>query len=141
MTSFFSPSYWLTLSPPQVNGTIGHLVFGFFVLCFVVGIVSRIVASNRTEDKYIEKIGQRIGTLFVTMGLLGVLLFFFSFERVSLFGARFWYPVWLIATGVWAFYIVRFIRRDVPAMRLRDMERKAISKYLPTGRKRKKRRR
>jgi hypothetical protein len=141
MSSFFSPSYWFTLSPPQVNGTLGHLVFGFFVLCFVAGIVSRIVASNRIEDQYIEQIGGRIGTLLITMGLLGVLLFFFSFERVTLFGARFWYLIWILTTALWVFFIVRFIKRDIPSMRQRDIERKAISKYLPTGSKRKKKRR
>ena len=135
------PSYWLTLDPPQVMGLIGNVVFGLFVLCFVLGIVSRIVASNKKHDKYIEELGGRVGTFFVTMGLLGIMLFFLSFERVQFFGARFWYPVWLIIGLGWAFFIARFAKRDIPAMRLRDLNRKAVSKYLPRRRNKKKKRR
>ena len=139
--TIIQPSYWLTIDPPQVNGFLGNLVFGAFILCFVIGIVSRIVASNRSQDRYIEQLGQRVGTLFVTMGLLGILLFFFSFERVQLFGARFWYPVWLVGVLVWVYYILRFAKRDIPAMRQRDLNRKSVSKYLPQRKSKKKKRR
>ncbi len=128
------------MSPPQVGGTLGQVVFGIFLIMFVMGIVSRIVASNRGEDKYIQAIGRRLGSMFITMGLLGVLLFFFGFERIEFFGGRFWYPVWFVGLLVWVFFILRFVRLDVPAMRQHDLFRKARSKYMPKKNRRRKRR-
>lgn len=139
--TLIQPSYWLTIQPPQVVGGLGSFVFGFFVLCFVVGIVSRIVASNRSQDRYIEELGKRVGALFVTMGLIGILLFFFSFERIQFFGGRFWYPLWLIGTIVWAYFIFRFAKNDIPKMRNRDMRRRAVNKYMPARKKKKKKKR
>lgn len=141
MSQFFNPLYWLTMSPPQVEGVLGRVVFGVFLLLFVVGIVARVVASNRTEDPYIQQIGRRAGSLLVTMGILGVLLFFFSFEHIQFFGARFWYPVWVIAFLIWAFFVVRFIKRDIPQMRAHDILRKEQARYLPRRNQKKRRRR
>jgi hypothetical protein len=132
--SFFSISYWFTTQPPEVGGYLGQFLFVVFFASFVLGIVGRIATDRRRDDRYVRKIGNRISSLLVTMGSFGLLLYFFGFEDVYFFGARFWYPVWSIATVVWAYYIVRYIKKDVPEMRARESSRKAKNKYIP-GRK------
>lgn len=131
MSAFLQPTYWLTLQPPEVGGFLGSVVFGVFVALFVLGIIGRIVVAPRGDERYKKEIGNRIATLLITMGLLGVILFFFSFEEIQLFGARFWYPVWVMAILVWMFFLVRFVKRDVPAKRAREEALKTQGKYLP----------
>lgn len=131
MSSFFQPTYWLTLQPPEVGGLAGNVLFGVFVAFLVLGIIGRIVVDRRGDDRYKKEVGSRISSLLVTMGILGVILYFFSFEEVQLFGARFWYPLWIIATLVWVFFLVRFVKRDVPAKRAREESLRAQAKYLP----------
>jgi O-antigen ligase len=122
------------MQPPEVNGALGTIVFIIFLLIFVLGIVGRIVTDRRGGDRLAKKMGGKISTLFVTMGLAGIILFFFSFESVQLFGARFWYPLWVIATLVWAFFVLRFIKHDVPLMRKMALQHQTRDQYLP-GRK------
>ena len=129
--SFFSPFYWLTTEPPEVGGTLGTIVFIVFLACLVLGIVSRISADRRREDRYVREIGRRVSFFLTSMGVWGVVLFFFSFENIYLFGARFWYPVWGIVFLVWSYRIVKYVREEVPEMRELDQERKARNKYLP----------
>lgn len=131
MFSLFQPTYWLTLQPPEVSGLIGNIAFGVFVAFFLFGIIGRIVVDRRGDDRYKKEIGNRISNLLITMGILGVILYFFSFEEVQLFGARFWYPLWIIVTLVWVFFLVRFVHRDVPAKRAREESLRAQGKYLP----------
>lgn len=119
------------MAPPEVGGLLGNIVFGVFLACFVLGLIGRIVVDRRGDDRYKKEIGSRISSLFITMGLLGVILFFFSFEHIQLFGARFWYPIWVIAILVWTFFIVRFVKREVPKKRAREMALREQSKYLP----------
>ena len=88
MSSFFQPSYWLTMQPPEVGGLLGNIVFGVFIGLLVLGIIGRIVVDRRDDDRYKREIGGRISTLLITMGILGVILYFFSFEQIQLFGAR-----------------------------------------------------
>lgn len=131
MSSFFQPTYWFTLQPPEIGGILGYIVFGVFVAFLILGIVGRIVSDQKGNDRYKKEIGSRISSLFITMGVLGIILFFFSFEEIQLFGARFWYPVWAIATAVWIFFLVRFVKQEIPAKRLREESLKAKAKYLP----------
>lgn len=136
MSSFFQPTYWLTLQPPEVDGLAGNVLFGVFVAFLVLGIIGRIVVERRGDDQYKKEIGNRISSLLITMGIIGVILYFFSFEEVQLFGARFWYLLWIIAVLVWGFFLVRFVRRDIPAKREREETLKAQAKYLPHRRRR-----
>lgn len=131
MSSLFQPSYWLTLQPPEIGGLLGNVVFGVFIAFLVLGIIGRIVVDRKGADRYKKEIGNRISSLLITMGILGVILYFFSFEEIQLFGARFWYPLWIIATLVWMFFLVRFVKRDVPAKRAREESLRAKWKYLP----------
>ena len=110
---------------------MGSIVLGMFVVFLVLGIIGRMVVDRRGEDRYKLEIGSRISTLFVTMGIFGVILFFFSFEQIQLFGGRFWYPIWIVATIVWAFFLVRYMKRDVPAKRAREESLREQGKYLP----------
>ncbi len=136
--NLFRPSYWLTFEPPALGGLSANLLFAFFALVFVLGIVVRIVSHHRTEDRYLQIAGQRISQLLVTMGLIGVGLFFFGFEDIYLFGAKFWYPIWVIAVIVWGYYIVRFIQKEIPKMREKELARKHVNKYMPPRRKKRK---
>lgn len=133
--NFFDPSAWFTLAPAQVGGVSGNIIFAVFLLLFVLGIVCRIVASHKADDRYCRDMGLRIGSLLITMGLLGVLLYFLSYERIRLFGSRFWYLLWLIGLIVWAIYLIRYARKVVPAMKHREIERIERRKYFPPRRK------
>ncbi len=136
MLQIFQPSYWFTIEPAAVGGITGNIIFAFFVLVFVLGIVARAKALQK-EDRYLKAAGMRIAVLLITMGLIGVALFFFSFERIQLFGSRFWYLIWLIATIWWAVYIFRYIKREIPEQKKRARARKERNKYMPQKKKKK----
>lgn len=135
--NFFDPSYWLTFSPPSVGGTSGNMIFGFFILFFVLGIVVRIVANNRTEDRYLKIIANRLAAWFITMGLLGVMLYFFSFEGINFFGAKFWYIVWVIITLIWFSYLFKVFKK-IPEIKDKAVQNREKYKYFPPRKKKRK---
>jgi amino acid transporter len=134
MQNFFLPSYWFTMQPPEINGWLGTVVFIAFLVIFVVGIAGRVVTDRKNIERLMKIIGGRISTMLIVMGALGLILYFFSFERIQLFGARFWYPIWIVAVVVWAAVLFRFVKRDVPRMREMSALGRERAKYLP-GRK------
>lgn len=134
--NFFNPSFWFTLQPAEVGGVSGNAIFAFFVLMFVLGIVSRIIASQKTDDRHLRELGNRLATLLMTMGLLGILLYFFSYERIRLFGSRFWYLFWVIGLAIWVGFLIRFGRKTIPEMKRQESVREQLRKYFPTRKKR-----
>lgn len=113
-----------------MDGLFGKIILGFFLALVLIGVVCRIVLIHTSKDRYVKLIGQRIASCAVTMGILGVILFFFSYEGIQLFGARFWYAVWAICLIAWIITIARFTLKDVPAMREKNLNEYAKSKYI-----------
>ena len=138
ITTFLKPTYWFTFDYANVDGTGGKIVFGVFFVLLLIGIFSRIVALHRTEDRYMKEIGQRFSNLLITMSLLGMMFFFFSFERIRFFGGRFWYLFWIIGTAYWLFHLIRYVKKEVPHKRSKDLEHVARMKYMPPRKKKKK---
>ena len=132
---FYQPSYWFTLEPPIVDGGLGHALFLFFLLLFIVGMAARIAGPVRTKDKQAKKAIKQISAMLITMGLLGVFLFFLSYEGARLFGARFWYPLWFVGFIAWGVYLYWFFKKKVPAMQKHYDRLKEHRAYLPKKKK------
>lgn len=140
MPPFLLPSHWITMSPPDVEGPIGYATVGIFLAFLFLGIVCRVSTDHKSKDFYLRAIAHRTATFLVTMGVLGTLLFFFSYEGIQLLGARFWYPLWLLAALVWTVCIVRYATRDIPRLKTSAEVREKQLKYLPQKTKKKYRR-
>jgi ABC-type Co2+ transport system permease subunit len=132
---FYKLSYWLTTKPPVVGGTIGYVLFGVFLLFVLAGVFVRVRRMKELKDKYEKRLLSQISIMLIVLGLLGLLLYFFSFEGITLLGARFWYPVWLLAVAGWVAWIVYYARVTIPEFRKRAGARKQIDKYLPRKKK------
>ncbi len=130
-----NPLYWFSLQPASVEGLLGKVLLGFILLLFLVGVVCRVVIMNKKYDSYVKMISKRLITLCLTMGFLGVILYFFSYEGIQLFGARFWYPLWVLGFIAWGVFLARFALKEIPALREKNLRQHAKSKYIP-GRKR-----
>lgn len=132
--NILNPLYWLSLQAANIEGLIGKGVLIFFVLLILAGIVCRALVVHTAKDAYVKMILKRITRLGVSMGSLGIVLAFFSYEGIRFFGARFWYVLWAVIFIGWVAYLVRFFLKDVPQMREKNKKEHLKSKYLP-GRK------
>lgn len=135
LKTLLNPSYIFSFNSADVSGPESKAIFIVFVVVLILGLVSRIVSSKKTSDRHIYELGNRIGIMLCTMGVLGIVLYFFSFENVYLFGARFWYILWIIGLVVWIVYLVRYFRITIPQMRVRDQLHAEQRKYFPPRRK------
>ncbi|MFH1253777.1 MAG: hypothetical protein V1664_05650 [Candidatus Uhrbacteria bacterium] len=142
MLDFFTlikPSYWFNLAPVSYGANSSniteYIVLGFFVAILLAGIVLRIVQKRYSLDRFALKMFRALTRLLVTMGILGVILLFFSFEQVRLLGARFWYPLWLIGSLIWLFFILRTYFTVAPKERVKEDLRRQKEKYLPRSKK------
>ncbi len=125
------PSFWFNVSPSALTFSSERLLFIVFAVFLVLGAIIRMVASHRKEDRYVTETFSRIGRLGVTIGMLGLLLFFFSFEGVPLLGARFWYLFLAVGFVVWIGFIARYVWKIVPAERAHEAIEREKQKYLP----------
>lgn len=110
---------------------VGTFLLVFFTVLAVVGLIAKIYGLKASLDKYMRRAVERAGTLLLTMGLFGLLLYFFVYESVPILSMRFWLMFWLILTAIWVWRIVHYVRVEVPKIHQLKAEREHLNKWLP----------
>ncbi len=136
-SQIFSLSFWFNLSSTGLSTTYERGFFFLFALLIVLGSVSRIMAKNKKDDRFMVKAYKYVGKMFMTMGVLGLLWFFFAYEQIYFFGARFWFLVWLIGLIAWVVWIVWYVKVKIPELKEQGVAKKETNKYIPKKRSKK----
>jgi len=141
MSPIFNVSFWFSQFPQPLTPIFEKIFFIIFAAVLVAGIVVRIISNQRERDRYAELIYQKIATLLITMGALGLIWFFFTYEQIPLLGARFWFLFWMLAVVIWTALIARYTYMTVPRLRVEEHQRKEKMKYFPDRKKKKNKKR
>ncbi|MFH1631901.1 MAG: hypothetical protein ABIA47_02655 [bacterium] len=131
MSNLFTLGFWFAMEPTALTATSERIFFLVFGLMVIIGAVVRIVARHRKDDRHLKKTFQSAGRMLITMGILGMAWFFFTFEGIYLLGARFWFLVWLFGVIYWLVMIIRYARVIVPQIKEEESKRSEYNKYLP----------
>lgn len=127
----FDPSFWFDLTPVALSPVFEKGFFLFFAGMILFGAVARIVAKNKKGDRYLVQTYRKIAVMLITMGFAGLVFFFFTYEELYIFGARFWFLFWAIGLIAWAVSIVRFVKVKVPQAKEDSAMKSAFNKYIP----------
>lgn len=128
--------FWFRLQPLGFSPLFERGFFFLFAIFIILGSVSRMFARNRKEDYLMVKAYRYLGYMFLTMGIVGMFWFFFSFEEIYFFGARFWFLAWLVSVITWVWWIVRYVKVTIPELRQAGAAKKDANKYIPKKKKR-----
>lgn len=127
----FELSFWFDLQPSAFSPVFEKSFFLFFALMVLIGAVARIVARYKKGERFMVITYKKIAAMLFTMGMFGMLWFFFSFEQAYLLGARFWFVLWLVGLLVWFVAILRYSKIHVPAMKAVLAKKASDNKYMP----------
>lgn len=128
----WSIKYWLTVAPGLVSVKFLIILAVIFGGVFVFGVVSRFLARYYQKKKsYLAGIYFKLSTLSLTMGVFGLMYYFFIYENIYLLSARFWFLIWLIGLVWWLLFLVKFYYVKLPAEKKTLSEREIFEKYLP----------
>ncbi len=94
------------------------------------GLLLRIVKKTK-ENKYEREVFGRLARLCLTVGVVGLVWSFFSFEEIQIFGSRFWLLLIVIWVVSWLISIYRYWTIEVPDMRVREQSKAEANQYLP----------
>lgn len=123
--------FWFQNTPPPLLPSNERLLFAVFAVLLILGAIIRMVGSHRKEDRHVTEMFSRFGRLCVTIGLLGLLFFFFTYEQIPLLGSRFWFLALGLLAIIWFAMIVHYVVKVVPVERSHEAAQKEKEKYLP----------
>ena len=91
---FLSLSYWLNLNPGTLHPPIQKILISFIVLWFAAIFIFKKFEKIKHKDLP-RAFWANLASYSINNTIVGFLLIFFSFERVTLLSARFWFLLWL----------------------------------------------
>ncbi len=124
-------SFWFDLTPNAMGPLFSKIFFIIFAVLVIAASAARIVANNKLTDKYHKIIALRAANIAFITGILGFVIYFFTFEEIQFFGSRFWFLVLLLGVIVAVVRLLKYAKKDVPAMRKHEQSKAEVNKYLP----------
>ena len=128
MKTLLTVGYWFNMRPGAIEGNF-QLAFVFFLgtlfaLAFIFWLLKK-----RQKGIY-TKIWSKLFSFSYINLIIGLFLFFFTFELLPFLSMRIWFLIWLLAMVAWIGYIVRMLLQ-IPKIKEENAKLKAFNKYIP----------
>jgi len=127
MINLLSFNYWFNLSPLSFIRPAQFVIISFLIVLFLAYLF---FAFYKKRKGYYKLLCLKLHDFFLTNLLLGLLLFFFEYQRVYFFSARFWWLIWLVFMLIWGFSIFKNFKKTIKN-REGKIKEKEFKKYLP----------
>lgn len=129
LSNLLTFSYWFN-QPFMARGAAFYLLVIVFLVLTLFGLLSKIIRIYRDKNWQKEWL-RRSGNFGLTMGLLGLLWFFFRQTDVFFLAWRFWLLLWLTGSFFWVYRLVWYLIVRVPKIKIESQSRAVQEKYLP----------
>lgn len=127
---FFNLSHIFSLRPPVMSGRAITILAVIFIALIIFGILSNF-KKNKAKSGLVAKAWQNFFYLGFTIGILGFVYLFFASQGVTLLAARFWLLIIGIVAVVWAGFIIKYIKVDLPNKKEARDKKENFQKYIP----------
>ena len=125
-------TYWLNPGPGELSEGYIYFFTALFGLFVLFKVLLRYMGRQYVHGlhKAQQRILQRVETLCLTLGLVGLFWVFLRYELVPFFSARFWLMIWFLSFVMWAYLIFHYARYQVHDIVRLDRERASRQKYF-----------
>ncbi|MEA3272392.1 MAG: hypothetical protein U9P90_01860 [Patescibacteria group bacterium] len=132
--NLLSLKFWFSLQPVPLLPVYEFILLAIFAFLVVASIVLKIVFSNKKFGSRLARRITRLRLMFLTMGIIGLVFLFFTYERAFVLGARFWFLVWGVGFLVWLGILLYDLFKKMP-IELKNCDKQDhYEKYLPKPR-------
>lgn len=135
MQNLFTLSFWFSLYPPALTPWAIRVMLVVFTALLIVGIAGKIYSIKTKLEKWTRRAVDKASSMLITMGVLGLLLFLFSYQQIPVLSMRLGYIIWLIILGIWIYFLYKFIYIEIPKQRKLKESREHTDKWLPKPKK------
>lgn len=127
MQNLLTWKFWFNLRPEPLLPIFEKL----YLLLLVILLLAAIFTYIKQKKKGLYKRFWKLSYFFSFSNLvIGVIIFFFNYERAAFLSARFWLALWGL-TMLWWLWLLFKSHRQVPLNKKKLEKEKEYNKYLP----------
>lgn len=127
MKNLLTINYWFTLRPETLIPYAQKTFIGAILLLIVLAFLAFMAKKRGGIYRGFFK---RLYSFCWSNALIGLILFFFNYEMVPFFSARFWLGFWIILMTAWLIFILKKLK-TIPQQKKQLEQEKKLKQYLP----------
>ncbi len=120
---------FLTIRAISFEGIVLNALLVIFIAFLILFPLLRFVGAKK--GALLKKRLFRLSSFCLALGLTGLALLFFNYEKATLLGSRIWFLVCGLGFLVWLGFILRDIFVHLPREKKTISEKEKFAKYLP----------
>ena len=122
--------FWFNVTPPPLLPFFERMFFILYILALVVAIVLGFF-ERTTKHVILRAFIEKLRRCLTTLGITGLLLAFFIYERTPYFSMHFITLFLWAGIGLWVIAVLLWRLRTAPKLQKAINEQKGFEKYLP----------
>lgn len=127
MKNLLTWDFWFTLRPESLIPATKKI---FIIILIAFALVAFLIALIKRKSGIYRGFLKSLYNFFLSNAIIGFILFFFNYEAIPFFSARFWLAIWFITMLVWLFFIIKKLKK-IPLSKEVDKKEQEIKRYLP----------
>ncbi len=127
MKNLLTWDFWFTLRPESLIPATKKI---FIIILIAFALVAFLIALIKRKSGIYRGFLKSLYNFFLSNAIIGSILFFFNYEAIPFFSARFWLAIWFITMLVWLFFIIKKLKK-IPLSKEVDKKEQEIKRYLP----------
>ncbi len=127
-------SFWVNPRTLPFSPWVDHLIL-FCVVLLLITPLGIAWQRRQIKEKIIKRVLSRVSAVCLCAGLIGLVLYGITWQRIPVLGVRILWPIWFFAHAAWGLTIYLRARQEIPAVRRAAAERQAYEKWLPKAKK------
>lgn len=127
MQNLLTWNFWFNFRPEPLLPLFRNIYLGLLVLLLLLAVFTYFKQNKKGAYR---KFWKQVYFFSFSNLIIGVIFFFFNYERASFLSARFWLALWVIVMLAWLYPLLKTWKK-VPINKKRLEEEESFKKYLP----------
>ncbi|NLZ74691.1 hypothetical protein GX917_02210 [Candidatus Falkowbacteria bacterium] len=127
MKNLLTWNFWFNLRPEPLIPTTQKI---FIITLIAFAFIAFLIALFKKRASIYRGFYKSLYSFFFINTVIGLTLFFFNYEMIPFFSARFWLALWFLTMLVWLFFILKKLKK-IPLTKEENKKEEEIKKYLP----------
>ena len=123
--------YWFSKTGAPFVGWVAIVVAILIILIFAEGLVVKYIGYRSRRNPPLYRVLSRWGRAALWIGVIGAVLYGFTYEQIPYVSARFWWLLLIAGTLWWKIAILKDIGTRYKVEKSALSEKQAREKYLP----------
>lgn len=127
MNNLLTLSFWFNLRPPAMLDVFNY---SFIAVLFLFLFLSILSFYYKKRKKIYKSFWLKFYDFSASNLIIGLFLWFFSWQEVPFLSARFWLIIWAILIILWFIFIYKHLKK-IPIKLQKIEEEQKFNKYIP----------